>query len=460
MIQLNNSLLSPLRLGKLVYADWCSPPHIKNFNKLALDLLYTADINRIIVSCAVRHGKSQFWSTILPAYFLLLNPNKKVLLCSSTTDRVIEFSSKIRQIINEVGHLNGVSIDKNFRAKDNFKTNFGGGLYAFGAQSSIAGLGAHLLICDDIIRSQEDANSPTMRDKIFLWLQAEFLSRAEPGAKIVVVGSRRHLDDVSARLLRMNGEIVDDRQRWKEILFPAISSDGKALWAERYPLEKLEQIRSELEMAGQSYVWDALFMNNPTSSSITEWGENLVGSHLLTKEGDFNGRKVIAVDLACGKTDIGDNTAIVVGSFRDTNNCYIGDGMVGHMDTSATEDTVVKLISIHRPESIVIEVNGFQELVANNIYKKCMAQGIKCPLVKYTAKTDKVARIKTLITPLLHKNGLRIKDCQMGRTIIQEMREFPNGKNDDTLDAIAYCIGGFNMLTGKTETVYNPIRYI
>lgn len=451
-----NQFATPLRLGKLIYNDWESPPHIRDFNNQAMKLLCSNDLNRLIISCCIRSGKSQFHSIILPLYFLLLNPTKKVILISSTAERASLFSSTVRNLMEKFGHINSVSLDPKWRSRDKIKTIQGGTLDSFGAGSSVAGLGAHLLICDDIYKNQEQADSPTQRTKINEWFQAEALSRLEPGGKAIYVSSRRHIDDLTGSLLKLNDNISSSAQKWVEIKYPAINKDGEALWPSRYDINRLEQIRDELEQLGMSSIWHSLYMNDPILGGNTEWGDTLVNESILVKEFPEFAKIIISIDPAISLKDQADSTAILVCGYTSDGCCYIVDGRVGRMNTQILQETIITLNSIHKPQGIILECNGFQELIAENL----MITNPNLPLHKFVSKTDKEARIKILITPLLHRGHLKIKWCQMGRVILTELQQYPSAQHDDCVDSLSLNIGLYNMLSGKTQEIYEPLRYI
>lgn len=452
-----NQFNTPLKFGALAYPGiFQTPPHIVQFNKIALRLLWTNSLNRLIVSVPVRHGKSFFFSTLLPAWYIILNPSCKILLCSNTLDRATEFCSEVRNLVSNFGEMNSVSLNPRWRSRDKFKTLQGGGVQAFGTGASIAGLGYDLAIVDDPIKNQEEANSPTARDKLNLWMSSELLTRQLPGAKTIVVGSRRHPDDLTARLLALNTEIESPSAQWHEILFRAIGENGQALWEDRYPIAKLMQIRAELELQGQGHVFESLYQNNPINSGSVEWGDNLVNDSLLDKNPNMIGTKIISVDLAVSKRDNADNTAILVTNFDAEGKCTIIDGIVGKLDMKLAEDSLFNLIQLHKPQGVLIESNGWQEMILNNIMERC---GETTNIYGYKAMSDKVERIRSLLTPVLHLNKLRIKSCQMGRMILDEARNFPNGAHDDCLDALAYGIGLYNMISGKTDQIIPKVHY-
>jgi len=53
-------------------------------------------------------------------------------------------------------------------------------------------------IIDDPVKDAEEAESTTMRDKVWEWWKTTFRTRAAPGAAIIIVMTRWHEDDLVA----------------------------------------------------------------------------------------------------------------------------------------------------------------------------------------------------------------------------------------------------------------------
>lgn len=133
-------------------------------------------------------------------------------------------------------------------------------------------------IVDDPLKNAEEAASETIREKQKDWWRSTFYTRQEPGAAIVVIQTRWHEDDLSGWLLSQEGSEDESPERWHIVNMPAIAEDapqefpstctvepdlrepGEALCPERYPVEKLENIRRRVG----SYFWAALYQGRPT----------------------------------------------------------------------------------------------------------------------------------------------------------------------------------------------------
>src|SRR3990167_603984 len=132
-----------------------------------------------------------------------------------------------------------------------------GGLDAMGVGGGVTGKGGHVIIVDDPVKSREEAESETYRDKVWDWFTDDLYTRREPGAAVIVVMTRWHQDDLVGRLLR------DQPGTWEVLDMPALNEAGAALWPERYDLPALERIQ---RMIGD-YAWSALYQQSPVPAA-------------------------------------------------------------------------------------------------------------------------------------------------------------------------------------------------
>jgi hypothetical protein len=113
-------------------------------------------------------------------------------------------------------------------------------LEAMGWVSQIYGVRSDTIVLDDYqtLRTAEKGNTTeAMVDKF----QQDIYTRIDPNeGRIVIIGTRVAQTDFYVKLLDQ-GDVVDD-----VIVMPAIDWKGNALWNDRLPLEKLEQVRKKV----------------------------------------------------------------------------------------------------------------------------------------------------------------------------------------------------------------------
>ena len=237
-------------------------------------------LNRLIVCCPPRLGKSLLVSKLFPAYWVSRYPTRFCAIASYSAELAYAHSREARHYYRAVGH----PLSKDSTAVGNWLTPERGGCIAAGVRGPFTGKGYALGIIDDPYKGPEDANSAGQRQKLIEWFQSVWLTRSEPGvngnagAAQVVVLTRWHQDDLIGWLLEQ--ESGDAPQHWHLLNLPAtceppeqqlhlvatciVEPDwrqpGQALCPERFPLAELEQIK----IRAGSYWWNALYQQRPS----------------------------------------------------------------------------------------------------------------------------------------------------------------------------------------------------
>lgn len=221
-------------------------------------------IGRLIIAMPPRHGKTLTTSRLYPTWHLGRNPHHRVMLVSYGQDLANKNSRAARNIIRSRVYRDvfGIELAPDSQSVMSWDiADAEGGMDALGIGAGATGKGAHLLIIDDPIKSREQAESITYRDKIYEAFTDDLYTRLEPGGAVVVMATRWHEDDLTGRILRNQSE------RWHVLSLPSIAGDddplgrvpGEALWPGRYPLDVLEEIRDTLG----PYSWASLHEQNP-----------------------------------------------------------------------------------------------------------------------------------------------------------------------------------------------------
>ncbi len=468
------SIFLPSTLGRIALPDWQFPPHIQALQDEILDTLYDPNKNRLIVEIPVRHGKSFFCSYVFPSWFMMRHPNKSIWVVSYGADFATEWSSKVRNLVGEWGpKCTGVELDPTFKPRDHFrlKAPHIGDLRGLGLFSGMAGKGAHVIVCDDLIKEFGDIATEEGREKIHRQFHGEVLNRLEPGGKVIMVMSRRHPDDLSGRLLASN-EDLDPVDQWRRIKFQALSDDDStALWPERYPVDRLKSIRRVLEVAGTPWIWHSLYQQDPaTAAELCEWPASYWKEIFYTERPDFRPvLRLMSLDPSLGKhRRKGDFSALLYGEVDNQGALWVDDTILKRIPVTPLEDLAVGQLETHKPDAFAIEVNNFQEVVANNFFLKA---GPGVPIYPYQnmrgeakaagySQQMKEVEIRILLTPYLAQGLIKIKDTPQGRILGQQLRDFPEASHDDGPDALALMVrlwrdllGGAGQATGGDQRV-------
>ncbi len=238
-----------------------------------------------------------------------------------------------------------------------------------GVGGPLTSYGVNLLIIDDPIKNAEEAESETMRDKIWDWFQTVAWTRKQPGTVFVIMHTRWHEDDLVGRILSHPpmARLV------RRITMPALAeagdimgrSVGEALWPSRYPADESPDGLLTTKSILQPRWWNALFQQRPTSAEGAEikrtwwrWYEELpVPRDRL----DF---VVASWDCAFRDTDGSDFVVGQIwgcyGSFR-----YLLDQVHERMDFTATVHAVMALSERWKPHATLIEAKANGDAVIN-----------------------------------------------------------------------------------------------
>lgn len=241
--------------------QWQFPPHLDLWNRYALDLL--KGDQRILLEGPVRHGKTAWWAEEVAGWYLGCHPDARVVIASYAVSLPQRASRLARAAMAEYGpQVFGVSLSEVSASATDWSLDghLGGGYFVVGVGGNLMGRGADLLILDDLL-DQEGALSDVQRENAWNWLQGNALRRLEPHASVVGISTRYHADDMHGRLLET------DRAGWRHVNLPALARDGdplgrapgEALWPERYPRERLLEIKAKTP----AYWYAALYDGDP-----------------------------------------------------------------------------------------------------------------------------------------------------------------------------------------------------
>ena len=323
---MNNDALTWAALSPATFSHYCSnmqnveyyiASHIKKINN-ALLRIENGTLKRLIISLPPRHGKSELCSKFFPSWFLIRNPNKRIILAGYEKDFAASWGRKAREIITEHGqNIGGVSVSDISSAADRWETNYGGGMVCAGAGGAITGRGADVFIIDDPVKNSEEAHSKIYREKIWDWYRSVALTRLEPSGAMIIIMTRWHEDDLVGKIIEQEGD------QWEQIVFPAIDEKGNSLFPKRYPLSALLEIKNSVG----SYIWNSLYQQQPSPQS----GEIIKSEWLKICVPIAVSRPVRFWDLAVSiKTSADDHAGALCGYVG--NNFVIADMIYGKME--------------------------------------------------------------------------------------------------------------------------------
>jgi hypothetical protein len=232
----------------------------------ALEKVVSGEIDRLMIFAPPGSAKSTYTSELLPPFWFKKFPRSSVIGCSHTGELAERFGRRVRNKILLKSSLLGYSLDESNRAASRWETTNGGEYYAAGVGGAITGRRADLAIIDDPVKSREDAESETVRTKTYEWYKSDLVTRLKPDARIILIQTRWHLEDLGGMLLH---EMEKGGDQWHVICLPAFANAddpldpprqvGEALWPSWEDAAALERKRTILGLRD----FESLYQQNP-----------------------------------------------------------------------------------------------------------------------------------------------------------------------------------------------------
>ncbi len=218
--------------------------------------------DRLMVLMPPGSAKSTYASVVFPPWFLAQGAGLDVIGASYGAEMAEDFSEKVLKVISEHSTTLGYAAENDNRKL--WRTTNRGVYRAAGAGGGITGRRADLFVIDDPIKGRLQADSATIRETVWKWYQAEVITRLKPKARVVLIQTRWHEDDLGGRLLE---EMSLGADRWRVLSLPALAVNedplgrrpGEALWPDWEDEEALERKRRSV---GERE-WYALYQQEP-----------------------------------------------------------------------------------------------------------------------------------------------------------------------------------------------------
>lgn len=416
-----------------------------------LEAVERGDIKRLMIFMPPRHGKSELASRRFPAWFMGRNPRMSLIAASYNSDLAGDFGRDVRNIMASQEHeklFPGATLAADSKSQNRWHTSAGGGYAAAGVGTAVTGRGAHVFLIDDPVKDRESADSETIREKTYNWYLSTAYTRLEgtlveqdsdalwrdvdeaqeagepfEGA-IVLIQTRWHEDDLAGRLL---ADMERGADQWDVLSLPAIR-DGRALWPQKYSLERLQSIKKQL--SGRE--WSSLYDQNPTPAEGSYFNRGWFRRHDAPPTGL---RKYMFSDFAVTEKG-GDFTELGVIGLDGESVAYDVDWWSGQTTASEWIEAAIDLMEKHRPAAFFGESGQIRRAIEPILRRRMRERQVFCRLVWLTRTGDKEAMARAIQARA--ENGMvSISRGQAGNEIIEQMAAFPTGKHDDKVDVWA-----------------------
>jgi predicted phage terminase large subunit-like protein len=396
----------------------------------------------LLISVGPQIGKSVTITETLPSFYLGNNPEHRVIEVSYGADFAVRFGKSNKQKVEEFGDIFGISVSKKGNSNvDWWLSNERGRMISRGVGSGVTGETAHLLIIDDPIKNSKDAHSETYRANLWNEWISSFRSRLAVGAKVIVIQTRWHEDDLYGRLLERDPYVKainieslcesEDDPLGREIGEGVCPEIGKG--TEYFTAFKDAMVSGEVDEGGETglQAWEALYQGNPTAKEGNilkrEWWQyydELPTFDLL----------MMSVDCSFKDNKDNDNVAIQVWGMRGAD-IYLVDAIREKLDFVDTVKVIRGMRAQYpRINQILVEDKANGPAVISSLRGEIMG------IIAVTPQGGKVSRVHGVSGIIEAGNVYLPRNRDFTGWFIEECSSFPNGKHDDSVDCMSQAL--------------------
>ena len=247
----------------------------------------------------------------------------------------------------------------------------------------------------------------------------------------------------------------EGRQSAWNVLYKKAIVDGVPLWSSYFTKQKLDDIKRRFTEMGlihkfaQEYQNEARDVDNAKFhiDRVNYYQGNLENrngfNYLMVDESAIPLNVYIGVDLAYEANARSDYQVIMVIGIDSDRNIYVLDFYREHSPLYDMPKRIVDYAKQFNPvRRVNIEKVGAQGLVKDYVNQIAgsdrklapgLSQGVRPP-----HGIKKEDRLEALLCPIVNRRKLFIKKEHIA--LVDEMFEFPKGKNDDLLDGLWYAV--------------------
>jgi predicted phage terminase large subunit-like protein len=307
-------------------------------------------------------------------------------------------------------------------------------MLSVGAQGAILGQRFDIILCDDILDSENTINID-QRDKVEEWFWKTLKPCLVPGGIVLVLGTRWMEGDLYESLITPEQE---GGKGWRSLVKAAITVDEneeeQALWPAVWPLDKLyeERLNMGSDNFACAYLNDISGLREGTIFR-REWFQYF--DHL---DPDKEYTITMGVDLASSERERADFTARAIVAEDADHNHYVLSVYRDKIETGHREFVLDGVRAYPKVSRVIIENNQFQSTLVQDLLNTT-----NVPVVGRKAEIDKRTRARATAARYESHKVYHHRTLKSG-IFETELLSFPKG-HDDMVDSLGHAM---NLLDG------------
>ena len=457
--------LKKLYKNMALFGRYCFPTALRKeippFHFNIYKSLSDSEQRRVAIAAPRGTAKSTTTSLIYPLWKTAFKPSDEdlfIVIISESQAQSINFLSRIKyhlghsekftELFGDMGPLTA----KRWTNNDIILAN-GTRIIAVGTGQRVRGFiegdtRPNLIIVDDF-ESELNAFTPEARAKNKKWMTEAVVPSLSDDGKLVLIGTVISEDCFLYW--------IKESSAWHVLWYSIWDDDEKSIWPERFPRERILQIKEEFASIGNLNGFYQEYMNiaqSPDNAPFKpEWMqlhhndfEIRNGQGCLVRQIDEE-EKIIPIEVYCGVDPASslsvraDYFCIATIGIDNENNKYVLDIVRERLSPSKQPQKIIDTYMKYKPRRMKIETTGYQEALRVGVRDIMKEKGLYIPGLEKGVKprTRKSERLLSLVPMFARKQFYWSPEDIKGQ---QEFLSYPRGKHDDVMDGVLTALDG------------------
>ena len=421
-----------------------------------LEKLAAGETDRLMLLMPPGSAKSTYASILFPPWFLGRYPKSSVIAVSHTVDLAAHFGRQVRwTIAEETAWLGYQLAGRQGGAATRWKTTLGGEYFATGVRGPMIGRRADLVLIDDPVKSMHESDSRRAREHLWNWYRSELITRLRPKARVIVVMTRWHEDDLGGRLL------AHEPDSWTCVRLPAIAGDGdplgrapgEALWPEWEDGQALARKRASV---GER-VWQAQFQQEPQPPDGGLFGKARIDVLPYPPvTGDVP--VVRGWDLASTPEEKNRNADCTVGlkMVRERSGRFVVLDVIRFRGSPHEVIEKIRNTAFLDGPSVAIGIPQ-DPGQAGRMQVTALAGALAGYRVQASRETGSKEVRALPVVAQAEAGNIAIVKGAWNQEFLAELQEFPGGRFDDQVDALSRAFGMLLTAGASAKRIFSPL---
>jgi predicted phage terminase large subunit-like protein len=408
---------------------------------------------RLMVHVPPQCGKTTIVSRAFPSWMAGRRPEWDGLMASYAQSMSRKNSRWVRNRLRSTEHQRffpRCRLSDDSQSIEDMDLTSGHQIISRGVGGGASGNPAMWVIVDDPFADRQEADSKTIRDNVDDWYTGTAVARLGPGAGILIMHTRWHMDDLCGRLLKRAKDGEDDPlvDQWEQVTFPAEWTKDQPREFYEFDEQKRGWLRCRFRMRDlmkkkanlPDRDWQSLFNQSPLSDGGNLFKRKWLNEAEAPKRFQYLYQ---AWDVAVTEADLdrGDWSVGVCVGKDQLGRYWLLDVCRGQWNSAELVEEMMRFAAKHKTtQRVWVEGGPIGRSIEPWLRKRIREKAalFQLEIVAHSGRGDKVARARGPLLAAMSNGSFYVpKGAAWIGPLGDELVAFPSAAHDDQVDALA-----------------------